>query len=84
MLYEYDFEKAVDIGTKNINNKENQNLILIVREEIKQDLLNHFDIKDIDDNNEEILFNEKLIICTLDEYNTLNENLIKQNKCIVI
>lgn len=84
MLYEYEYEKAVDIGTKNINNKENQNLILIVREEIKQDLLNHFDVKDIDDNNDDILFNEKLIICTLDEYNTLNEDLVKQNKCIVI
>ncbi len=84
MLHQYDFEKAIDIGSNYINNEEKQNLILIVCEDIKENLLNHFNLKDIEENNEEELFNEKLIICTFDKYNTLNENLLKQNKLIVI
>ncbi len=84
MLHQYDFEKAIDIGNNYINNEEKQNLILIVCEDIKENLLNHFNLKDIEENNEEELFNEKLIICTFDKYNTLNENLLKQNKLIVI
>lgn len=84
MLNNYEYERAIEIGTKYINNEEKRNLVLIVGRDIKDNLLSFFDLKDIDNNNEEQLLKENLIICTLDEYDSLNEDLKIKNKCIVI
>lgn len=84
MFNDFDFDRALEI-CKKYENEDTRNAVVVVDDtEIKQKLLDIFNLEDINNISNDDMEKQNLIICSLDEYNDIPNDILVNSKEFVI